>query len=133
MGGYLILSKKDWPLIESIVSVLVASLSVPVHVKMRLCSPPHLTVTLASRIAQSGASVITLHARHVSARRRRKGAAELRWVAEIVRCLKAQSCETRVVSNGNVRQYQDLLDNLKYTGEKCRSWYSSLFSLIMER
>lgn len=133
-GGYLIQARRDWPTVESIgaravsytptantywlaVSQLCATLSVPVHVKMRLCSTTSMTLELAVRLARAGASVIALHARHVSARRRRHGPAELEWVTAIREAIAREGCAgTRVLSNGNVRTLADCQENLETTG-----------------
>ncbi|KAI0294439.1 hypothetical protein BC826DRAFT_1091661 [Russula brevipes] len=65
-GAYL-LGKKDWPLVQGIVSSLSHSLCVPVSAKLRLCSPVSSTLTLASNLQASGAAFLALHARHPSA------------------------------------------------------------------
>lgn len=126
-GAYL-LGQKDWPLVEGIgaftacsvfvtcfnhtvVSAMSSSLTVPVSVKLRLCQPASATVHLAQRLEHAGASWITLHARTVSARRRRQGAADL----EQVRLLK-EALSVPVVSNGNVNTWEDVEQNLAYTG-----------------
>jgi len=117
IGGYLIQARRDWPLVERIVSNLASSLAVPVHVKLRLCSTAPMTVELAVRLARAGASVIALHARHVSAKRRRHGPAELQWVSAIREALVAEGISTTsVVSNGNVRTLMDCNTNLASTG-----------------
>ncbi|PIL32998.1 hypothetical protein GSI_05116 [Ganoderma sinense ZZ0214-1] len=109
-GGYL-LEKRDWPLVESIVSALSHSHPVPISAKIRLCQNTALTPDLGTRLAAAGASWITLHARHVSARRRRQGAADL----EQVRVLKDR-VGVPVVSNGNVRTWEDVCENRRATG-----------------
>ncbi|VDB91252.1 unnamed protein product [Peniophora sp. CBMAI 1063] len=109
-GAYL-LGQKDWPLLEKIVSTLADGLSIPVLVKLRLCTPASSTVTLAQRLVKAGASVVALHARHVSARRRRQGPAQL----EVVRVL-AQELDVPVISNGNVLTPEDVAANREYTG-----------------
>ena len=53
---------------------------------------------------------MTLHARTVSARRRRQGAADLSEVKTLKEALRVP-----VISNGNVRVYSDIGDNLAYT------------------
>ncbi|KAF8734627.1 hypothetical protein AX14_003304 [Amanita brunnescens Koide BX004] len=109
-GAYL-LSQKDWPLVENIVSSMHHSFTVPVSAKLRLCQPASVTVELSRKLEHVGASWITLHARTVSARRRRQGAADLAQV----KCLK-QNLGIPVISNGNVRIWSDLGDNLRFTG-----------------
>ncbi|KAG8928878.1 hypothetical protein FRC02_006373 [Tulasnella sp. 418] len=115
-GGYL-LGPKDWPLVGSIVSSLAQSLSVPVHVKIRLCNPPEKTKDLAIKLARAGASVIAIHARFVAPNRRRSGAAQLNWVKDIKLALQAAGLgSTKVLSNGNVRVFEDCQKNLESTG-----------------
>lgn len=96
---------------HSLVSSLSHSLSIPVSAKLRLCQPTPTTVVLSQRIEAAGASWITLHARTVSARRRRQGAADLSQVL-----LLKENLRIPVISNGNVRGFSDLKDNLDYTG-----------------
>lgn len=87
------------------------SLTVPVAAKLRLCQPTTATLDLAERLEGCGASWITLHARTVSARRRRQGAADLNEVKRLKDKLRIP-----VVSNGNVRVWGDLQENLDFTG-----------------
>ncbi|KAI0644800.1 FMN-linked oxidoreductase [Trametes meyenii] len=109
-GGYL-LDKKDWPLVESVVSALSNALPVPVSAKLRLCQNTPTTPDLGARLEAAGAAWLTLHARHVSARRRRQGAADLAQV----RALK-ERVAVPVVSNGNVRVWEDVGTNAAETG-----------------
>jgi tRNA-dihydrouridine synthase 1 len=69
------------------------------------------TLTLASNLQASGAAFIALHARHPSARRRRQGAADLSVVKALV-----EGVDIPVISNGNVRTWDDVLHNKDYTG-----------------
>uniref|UniRef100_A0A0W0FI95 Putative FMN-linked oxidoreductase n=1 Tax=Moniliophthora roreri TaxID=221103 RepID=A0A0W0FI95_MONRR len=113
-GAYLIgPSQKDWPLIESMVSTLSHSLHVPVSAKLRLCNPPSSTPELALRTQNAGAAFVALHARTVSAKRRRHGPADL---DEVKRLKEDERITIPVVSNGNVMTYEDIEKNLEYTG-----------------
>jgi tRNA-dihydrouridine synthase 1 len=136
--GAILFLQSDWPHIEAIgtsnslqlpslvgyltlfliVSNLSTNLSIPIHVKLRLCIPPSLTVSLAVLLARAGASVMTLHARHVAPRHRRKGAAELKWVQAVKSAILEESGleDVIVLSNGNVRTHEDCEKNLKETG-----------------
>lgn len=87
------------------------SLTVPVSAKLRLCQPASATLDLARRLEHAGASWVTLHARTVSARRRRQGAADL----EQIKTLK-DNLSIPVISNGNVRVWEDVEHNLALTG-----------------
>ncbi|KAJ8473809.1 hypothetical protein ONZ51_g7624 [Trametes cubensis] len=109
-GGYL-LDKKDWPAVESIVSALSHSLPVPVSAKLRLCQHTPATHELGTRLEAAGASWLALHARHVSARRRRQGAADLAQVKTL-----KERVRIPVVSNGNVRTWDDVVKNREETG-----------------
>lgn len=90
---------------------MAASFTVPTSVKMRLCQPCPKTLDLARRLQGCGAAWLTLHARTVSARRRRQGAADLNEIKRLKNGLSIP-----VISNGNVRQHADLWDNLAFTG-----------------
>jgi len=96
------------------VSAMSHLLQPPTSVKLRLCpsssSPRSSTIEFAVLLEQAGASWVTLHARHVSARRRRQGAADL----DVVRALK-QALRVPVVSNGNVRTWEDVQRNKNET------------------
>ncbi|KAH9932977.1 uncharacterized protein B0H18DRAFT_952126 [Fomitopsis serialis] len=97
-GAYL-LGQKDWPLIEGIVSTMSNSLTVPVSAKLRLCQPASATMHLAQRLEHAGASWIALHARTY-----------LRGGAD------REALSVPVVSNGNVRTWEDVEKNRAYTG-----------------
>ncbi|KAJ7314966.1 dihydrouridine synthase-domain-containing protein [Mycena albidolilacea] len=109
-GAYL-LGQKDWPLVEEIVSAMSSSFTVPVAAKLRLCQAAPKTLDLAQRLEACGASWLTLHARTVAPRRRRHGAADLSQVKRL-----KDNLNVPVVSNGNVRVWSDLEENLKVTG-----------------
>ncbi|KAL0959840.1 hypothetical protein HGRIS_011516 [Hohenbuehelia grisea] len=109
-GAYL-LGPKDRKLVQDIVSDMSNSLTVPISVKLRLCNPAPSTIDLGLSLEACGASWVALHARTISARNRRKGAADL----SVVKNLK-EALTIPVVSNGNVRQWQDLQKNLEVTG-----------------
>lgn len=66
---------------------------------------------LARQLECSGASWITLHARTVSSRRRRHGAADLNQVK-----LLKDALGIPVISNGNVREWSDVVQNQELTG-----------------
>ncbi|KAF9648435.1 FMN-linked oxidoreductase [Thelephora ganbajun] len=109
-GAYL-LGQKDWPLVENIVSGLTHALPVPISTKIRLCNPVKHTLPFAERLVLAGSSWIALHARSgASTRKRRHGPANLSQVKLLKECLQVP-----VISNGNVRTYGDVLQNLEFT------------------
>ncbi|KAG6831847.1 hypothetical protein H0H87_003646 [Tephrocybe sp. NHM501043] len=87
------------------------SFTVPTSVKIRLAQPIERTVDFAQLLEASGAAWVTLHARTVSARRRRQGAADLDQVKNLKNNLRIP-----VISNGNVREWSNIPENLEYTG-----------------
>jgi len=93
------------------VSGMSHSLTVPVAAKLRLCQPAPKTLDLAQSLEACGASWITLHARTVSARRRRQGEADLYEVKRL-----KDHMHIPIISNGNVRVWADIQDNLQFTG-----------------
>jgi len=93
------------------VSGMSHSLTVPISAKLRLCQPAPRTLDLAQRLEACGASWITLHARTCSLRRRRHGAADLNEVKRL-----KDHMHVPIVSNGNVRVWGDIQDNLQFTG-----------------
>ena len=79
--------------------------------KLRLCQNAASTPDLGARLQAAGASWLTLHARHVSARRRRQGAADLSQVQ-----LLKKRVGIPIVSNGNVKTWEDVVANQAETG-----------------
>lgn len=97
------------PSLSRIVSAMAHSLTVPSSAKIRLC-PSAKTTDFGRLLEHAGASWVTLHARHVSAKRRRQGAADLDAIREL-----KQALTIPVVSNGNVRTFSDVQQNASYT------------------
>ena len=96
---------------DHIVSGLTQTFPVPVSTKMRLCNPVEHTLPFAKRLALAGSSWITLHARFgASTRKRRHGPADLSQVK-----LLKEGLQVPVVSNGNVRAYEDVVQNCEFT------------------
>ncbi|KAJ9477024.1 putative tRNA-dihydrouridine(16/17) synthase [NAD(P)(+)] (putative) [Pseudozyma hubeiensis] len=123
-GAYL-LSKQDWPLVTELVSGLAQAVDVPVTTKIRLTVPKEQTAQLAVLLARAGSSLVTLHPRFASSVRRRKGLADLDQVVQVSEALRTEGLlrtadrqhgDTAVVSNGNVRCWEDVVSNLKSTG-----------------
>lgn len=93
------------------VTSMSRSFAVPVSAKLRLCQPSTKTLDLAQRLEACGAAWITLHARTVSSQRRRQGSADLEQVKRLKDHMKIP-----IISNGNVRGWDDIQENLEYTG-----------------
>jgi tRNA-dihydrouridine synthase 1 len=96
-GAYL-LDRRDWDLVESIVSRMAARVTVPVSVKIRLLQTEAQTVEFVRRLQRAGASLITVHGRQRGSQRHgRKGPADLQQIAAVKR-----SVSIPVIANGNV-------------------------------
>jgi tRNA-dihydrouridine synthase len=94
-----------------VVSRLSQSLNIPVLVKMRLhADGEEATVKLARRLQTSGASAVTLHARH-RWQREHEGPAD--W--SIIRAVK-QHLDIPVFANGSVQCLADGIACIAYTG-----------------
>jgi len=104
----------DKPILNSvgyIVSGLTHTFPVPISTKMRLCNPVEHTLPFAERLALAGSSWITLHARFgASTRKRRHGPADLSQVK-----LLKEGLQVPVISNGNVRTFEDVVQNREFT------------------
>ena len=114
-------------------SGLTHTFSIPISTKIRLCNPVEHTLPFTKRLALAGSSWITLHARFgASTRKRRHGPAVLSQVK-----LLKEALEIPVISNGNVRTYEDVVQNREFTradgimvGETLlgNPWYASSLS-----
>ncbi|SPO20698.1 related to tRNA dihydrouridine synthase [Ustilago trichophora] len=123
-GAYL-LPKQNWSLLTEIVCNLARAVDVPVTTKIRLTVPKEQTPQLAVELARAGSSLVTLHPRFASSVRRRKGLADLDMVIQVNEALQAEgllrsadqpSGDTAVVSNGNVRCWDEVVTNVASTG-----------------
>ena len=84
-----------------------------ITVKIRLQSTVQETVEYATRLKEAGAVMIMVHGRQRgSVNARRDGSADLESVKAVVEAL----APFPVLSNGNVRTAEDVVENLKYTG-----------------
>ena len=115
--GSFLADPPDWPLCCAIVAAAAKdpALVIPVTVKIRLQPTLAATVAFATLLAQSGASLVTVHGRFRGKEAaRRDGAADLGWVKAVVDALAPLGVP--VVTNGNVRCAGDVAANLAFTG-----------------
>ena len=99
------------PWVTRLVSGLAHTFPVPISTKIRLCNPVEHTLPFAKRLALAGSSWITLHARFgASTWKRRHGPADLSQVK-----LLKEGLQVPVISNGNVRTYEDVVQNYEFT------------------
>lgn len=116
-GSYL-LNPEDRSLILRIVKTVADAVSIPVFVKIRLLNSVQESIELVNQLAEAGASLVCIHARYrVNLVGRtgpgaRDGAAHLDQVAEI---RKAVPADLVLISNGNVRTYEDVSANREFT------------------
>lgn len=110
-GSYL-LDKEDRALVVNIVRTAASSLRVPVFCKIRLLPTLEETIELALQLQHAGCSLLCVHGRtRGSPSFRRAGPADLQAVAAIKSRLRIP-----VLSNGNVAEPQDAVNNLHFTG-----------------
>eukprot|EP01041_Mallomonas_annulata_P004909 gene4909-9790_t len=116
-GSYL-LDKEDRDLIVSIISTLSKNISIPIFVKIRLLNTIEETIELCQQLAHAGANLIAIHARYrVNLVGRtgpgaRDGPAHLDQVAVIKKAIP----HIPIIANGNVKSWDDVVDNLNTTG-----------------
>jgi len=108
-GAYL-LGKSDWPLVESLVTTLSQNLKIPVFCKIRLHGLINETIQFCHMLQNAGCKLITVHGRFASQTKRRHGLANL----DSIKLIK-EALSIPVVSNGNIRNYEDAINNLKKT------------------
>ncbi|KAJ3413065.1 hypothetical protein HDV05_008586 [Chytridiales sp. JEL 0842] len=125
MYGSALLSPAHWDLVSTIIKTLKDGLDplrkekgylpLGLWAKIRLVPTTSSTIQTTSDFAlmlqDSGVDVLAIHARFPSAVRRRKGLADLNAIREIRKVLRIP-----VIANGNVRDFKDVLDNMKFTG-----------------
>jgi tRNA-dihydrouridine synthase 1 len=103
------------PLVEKLVKELAESVKVPVTAKIRIFGSSDeevaKTISYAQMIERAGASLITVHGRT----REQKDLSATRADWEVIKKVK-ESLSIPVVANGNIRDYQDAIRCLDYTG-----------------
>eukprot|EP00301_Raphidiophrys_heterophryoidea_P005437 c12283_g1_i2.p1 GENE.c12283_g1_i2~~c12283_g1_i2.p1 ORF type:complete len:375 (-),score=94.54 c12283_g1_i2:143-1204(-) len=107
-GAFLL---EDTDLVCSLVNVLHVNLKVPVTAKIRLLPDLQHTIHLAQRIQEAGASVLTVHGRTKEMNKQFAGLAD--WSA--VKAIR-EKLDIPVVSNGNIRFFEDVQKCLDATG-----------------
>lgn len=127
--GSFLLDDSDRPLVLNLVHSVASNpqISVPLFVKIRLLSTLEETILLCRQLIEAGAALIAIHARHrVSLVNRsgptaRDGPALLDQVQAIRQALHrlhhTEGIRTvPIIANGNIRNWQDVQNNLEYTG-----------------
>jgi tRNA-dihydrouridine synthase 1 len=115
-GSYL-LDKEDHPLIFQIVKTVSSGICIPLFVKIRLLNTVEETIELCKGLHSAGAALIAIHARYRvnlvgrSGPGARDGAAHLDQIKEIKKTLPYIT----IISNGNVKTYEDCVQNLEET------------------
>lgn len=106
----------DWPLIGTLLSQLVASVSVPVTAKIRVFAdtPEGEAKTLAyvHMLRSTGISMLTVHGRQREQRGHKTGLANWR----LIRAIKQANPDFPIVANGNILYARDIVDCLAFTG-----------------
>ena len=122
-GSYL-LDEKDRQLICDMIRAATQVVQIPIFCKIRLLNTLPETIQLVQQLAQAGASLIAIHARHRASWERqgpgaRDGPALLDQVTAIQKNFMQSdgisSCNTKIISNGNTITWQDVMENLDST------------------
>lgn len=115
-GSYL-LDEVDRPLVCEIVRTLAQGLVVPVFCKVRLLDSTAKTIELCQQLRDAGARLIAIHARHRVNLVGRSGPSARDGPALLDEVVKVRSAVSgvRLVTNGNVRCWEDAAANLQTT------------------
>lgn len=116
-GSYL-LGDDDRELVLNIVRAGSKAVSIPIFVKIRLMDTVEETIKLCHQLRDAGASLIAIHGRYRATWERtsagaRDGPALLDQVALVK---KSMPDDFPIISNGNVIDYDDVVENKKMTG-----------------
>ena len=115
-GSYL-LGEDDRQLILDIVKAGKDAVSIPIFVKIRLLNTIEDTIKLCHQLRDAGASLIAIHARYrASWERTSAGARDGPALLDQVATIKQSMGDFPIISNGNVRTYEDVITNKKLTG-----------------
>jgi len=110
-GNYGAFLGEQWDIVKSLVEKLAQNLSIPVICKIRILDTYERTLEYAKMIEDAGASILTVHGRTKEQKGHNQGLADLKLIAEIKRSLSIP-----VISNGNIRTYEEAMEALKFTG-----------------
>jgi len=116
--GSFLLDDVDRPLVLDMIRTLAQTLTIPVFAKIRLLSTTEKTIELVTQLRDAGASLVAIHARHRvnlvgrTGQGARDGPALLDEVAKV----RAAVPDVRLISNGNVRTWEDVVANMELTG-----------------
>eukprot|EP01134_Creolimax_fragrantissima_P007350 CFRG7350T1 len=114
-GSYLT-DVEEWNLCAEIIRAASnhPDINIPITVKIRLQPSIDATCEFAALLARAGASIVAIHGRQRgTSDRRRDGSADLNAIACVVAALLPMNVP--VLSNGNVRAFSDVQDNLRTT------------------
>ncbi len=107
----------DRPLVLSLVrAASAAAAPLPVFVKIRLLDTAEETATLVGELRDAGAAMVAVHARYrASFERDGAGARDGPAMLDQVRDIKRAVGNFPVVSNGNVKTWEDVVENRRFT------------------
>ena len=116
--GSFLLDEVDRPLILDIVRTLSRGLTVPVFCKVRLLATTEMTIELCAALRDAGAALIAIHARHRVNLVNRTGPSARDGPALLDEVAKVRSAVpgVQLLSNGNVKTWEDVCANLAHTG-----------------
>ncbi|XP_074654537.1 tRNA-dihydrouridine(16/17) synthase [NAD(P)(+)]-like isoform X2 [Tubulanus polymorphus] len=110
-GNYGAFLQDDWDRITDIVKTASENLNIPVTCKIRIHSDLQRTIRYARMIESAGAQVLTIHGRTRDQKQHLTGKAD--W--DVIKAVK-QAVGIPVIANGNILDFNDIEDCLRYTG-----------------
>ena len=116
--GSFLLDDVDRPLVLDMIRTLAQTLTIPVFAKIRLLSTTEKTIELVTQLRDAGASLVAIHARHRVnlVGRMGQGARDGPALLDEVAKVRAAVPGVRLISNGNVRTWEDVVANMEFTG-----------------
>jgi tRNA-dihydrouridine synthase 1 len=115
--GSFLLAEEDRALLLKIVRKVSQNISIPLFAKIRLLDTVEDTIRLCQQLRDAGIKLIAIHARHRVnlAIRTGPGARHGPAMLDQVKAVKEAITDIPIISNGNVRTFNDVMENLKLT------------------
>lgn len=116
--GSFLLDEVDRPLVLNLVRIVADHCSVPIFVKIRLLDNLEDTIKLCQQLVEAGASLIAIHGRYRVNLVNRTGPGARDGPAHLdqIKAIREVITSVPIISNGNVRCWSDVINNLAFTG-----------------
>jgi len=103
---------EEFDLVYDLISKAHKELPLPVTAKIRIFEDTELTMQYVDTVVSAGAQVLCVHGRTRDQRGHNQNYAD--W--NMIKMIRERVPQIPVIANGNIRQYQDVMDCLEYTG-----------------